>query len=369
MLLDRRDLELLHLVGRYRWLPYGRFDDYGLSGLDAAVRLLAHGGLVSISRNKEYLKLTPGGLELLDRLGYAYDAGTKKAYSGSSALRRRLEVAHIMLACLRAGIDVAPGDSLKLSRQPTYLPAFVFKKDGNHQMSSATCAAFGSFGNTGYMFHYVGPLNRGMLLTIELGYLSGLAAIFSSRIDRPRALIFSGDSYQALYRQLRNQQPSKRHGKRGFKDYWHVYRYLDLPIHLMACNEIGAMQLAIMRMPDYRSKIALTAAGYGDSPDSDIPELDGFMNGKPLIIAVDMDIRRVLRVYHAAREQGHPEILVAALPAQIEEVLREAVPQDGAATFLKIEMPVLKAAFGKDFSLYTPGRAVAAGPTGGLIYA
>lgn len=73
----------------------------------------------------------------------------------------------------------------------------------------------------------------------------------------------------------------------------------------------------------------------------------------PLITAADMDIRRVRRVIADAKRFGVKEILLAAFRIQMEGLLMELFPRDGMIARLSIEQPVLDAAFGKDFSLYS----------------
>lgn len=63
-------------------------------------------------------------------------------------------------------------------------------------------------------------------------------------------MIFAGGSYKQVYKQVKAQLLSKRHGVRGFADFADVYKHTELPIHLLSCDETGAMQLAFMRQLD-----------------------------------------------------------------------------------------------------------------------
>ena len=80
-------------------------------------------------------------------------------------------------------------------------------------------------------------------------------------------------------------------------DYSQAYPRLGIPACLLSCDDTGALQLAIMRQTDYRAQIAQAAFGARWSPeDSRIPEADGQVDGNPLVIAVDMDLRRLGRM-------------------------------------------------------------------------
>ena len=74
---------------------------------------------------------------------------------------------------------------------------------------------------------------------------------------------------------LSNQTPSGRNGKKGFTDYSQAYPRLGIPVSLVSCDDTGAMQLAIMRQMDYRTRIAQAAFGAGilTTEDSSYPLL------------------------------------------------------------------------------------------------
>ncbi|MFR8729456.1 MAG: hypothetical protein ACLVGA_16040 [Dysosmobacter sp.] len=96
-------------------------------------------------------------------------------------------------------------------------------------------------------------------------------------------------------------------------DYSEAYQKLSIPACIVSCDNTGVMQLAVMRQTDYRARIAQAAFGARwDSKDDGIPEADGHVDGNPLVIAVDMDLRRLIGCTAAVR-QGRKEIMVAAL--------------------------------------------------------
>ena len=354
MQLDNTELRILQLAGKYRWLSYDTLRSLGFASQHGILNLLRKTGYLSLSNKKRYIKLAPQGYELLRKYGHDYDPGAKRASASSSALRRRLEVTSVMLTALRAGIDTLPDNVDALSGQPVFFPAFELRKGDSNLMNAASCVGFGHWGNSGYMLQYVSPDSCGMYLTNELGHLHNLASVFDPRLNAPLAMMFAGQSYTSLYEQLKATSPSPRHGKHGFSDYWDVYRKTDMPIHLLSCDEIGAMQLALMCRPEYNARIAKAALGDDWTPrDDQIPDADGCVGVKPLIIAADMDVRRVMRVCGAARSLGRSEVMVAAFEAQIKGFYAEILPRDGYITLLSIEQPVLDEAFGGGFSLYS----------------
>ena len=352
MKLDRRDIELLRLTGRYRQIPLGVLFRLGFSGLEDEAALLSAAGLVKPSRDGKYMRLSVAGYEILRRFGFDYGAGSDKPYTNASALRRRLDVASVALTAHRAGIDTLPDNIDALSIQPAFIPAFGLRTGESNLMNAASCIGFGHWGGKGYMLQYVSPDSPGMYLTNELRHFHNLSSIFSGGLNTPFAMIFAGPGYAEVYRQLNDKAASKRHGKHGFCDYRDVYKRSDMPIHLLSCDEDGAMQLAVMRQPGYTTKIAKTALGSDWSPaDTDIHEADGSVRSSPLVIAVDMDVRRALRVCETARNLGRPEVLIAALRGQIDGFYKHILPKDDRVRLLCIDRAVLDDSFGKGFSL------------------
>jgi hypothetical protein len=343
MLLDGGDAEILRLAGRYRWLPCAGLGKYGFCGLETEIEKLARLRLLTKARSGEYLRLTAEGYALLEQAGYSYKPGGKRAWAGSPALRRRLQTAEVMLTCLRAGIDTLQEDVKALREQPVFYPAFDLRPA---MMNCASCIGFGHWGGAAYMIQYIAPDSPGMYRVNEFSVFHNLASVFGGRRDTPMALLIFGESYAAAYKQLTGTAPSARHGVKGFADFRDVYDKTDMPVHIAACGEAGARQLAVMRQPDYRARIARAAYGQRwQTRDAQIFEADGCVDGSPLVIAADMDLRRLDTVVAAAKALGRPLVRAAAFDVQLREVLHPLYGNDGMVSLLKIEDAVLDAAF------------------------
>jgi hypothetical protein len=326
--------------------------------------------LMARARSGKYVMLTQNGCEMLRSLGYPADGGGKRAYENSLALRRRLEVCRVMLTALRAGIDTLCDGAYALRAQPVFRPAFALRTGGVNLMNAASCVGFGHWGDTAYILQYAGAESKGMYFANELSQLHRLAPVFDENLSTPTAMILAGGSYAEVYARVRARVLPRTDSVRGYADYSDVYRLCELPVHLLSCDETGAMQLAIMREPGYREKIAFAA--FGDKwarHDADIPDADGCVDGCPLVIAVDMDMRRVMNVIARANELGRREVMLAALRGQMRDFYMPAIPKDKGVTPLIIRDGVLDAAFGKHVTLYTPPGGAALDMNGELIYA
>lgn len=370
MLYDRRDFGLLRLAGAYQWLPLAPLRTLSpLRKLYREAELLTTLGMMRVSRSGEYLSLSPEGYQLMSAFALGYQPPSKRPYSNSSALRRRLEVGTILLTCLSAGIEPALDKVERLKRQPVFLPAFALRNGDGNLMNAANCAGFGHWGNTAYMIQYVGENNPGFFMNNELAHLHNLASVFSERLDTPQTLLLMGESYQSIYAMLTRKALSDRNGKKGFVDYSQAYPQLGIPACLLSCDDTGALQLAVMCQEDYRTRIAQAAFGARwNRSDDRLPEADGQVDGNPLVIAVDMDLRRLDRVCRDAQQQGRKEILVAALEGQMTGLLLEHFPKDAPVRPLRINAKVLSVAFGGKCVLGDPWPDEPLNLRGGLAH-
>lgn len=348
MLYDRRDFGLLRLAGAYQWLPLAPLRALSaLKRISHEADLLSDLGLLTFSRSNEYLMPSPGGYQLLASFDLPYQPPAKRPYAQSPALRRRLEVGTILLTCLGAGIEPAYDKVERLKHQPVFLPAFTLRGGDGNLMNAAGCAGFGHWGDTAFMLQYVSEHNSGFFMNNELSHLHNLASVFSERLDTPQVLLLTGKSYRAIYAVLSAKEPSTRNGKKGFVDYSCAYSRLGIPVSMVSCDDTGVIQLAIMRQTNYRARIARAAFGARWRPeDVRLPEADGHVDGNPLVIAVDMDLRRLERVCRDACQQGRKEIMVAALEGQMSGLLLERFPRGAPVRPLRINSQVLSVAFG-----------------------
>jgi hypothetical protein len=368
MLTDGTDLLLLKLLGKYRWLPLGDPDAFGFENLGGNAKKLATLGLVRISKSGRYMSLPETGRLCLAKLGLTADAGGNRAYENSSALRRRLEAASIMLACLRAGMNVLPDDVCALANPPVFLPSFTLRgRGGMSVMNAASCAGFGRFGDAAHMFLYVGRESGGMYLANELSHLHNLSSVTGAGV--PAAMIFAGKSYGEVCARVQKRLLPKGKNAKGFVDFCDAYERAEIPVRFLSLDETGALQLAVMSESDHGAKIARAAFGERWEPrDAEIPEADGHVGRIPLVVGVDADVRRAAKAWETARKLGRKEAMLAALPAQIRGLYLGLLPKDGFVTPLSIGDDVLRAAFGKGFSLHEPDIAPAADSKGGFIH-
>jgi hypothetical protein len=129
------------------------------------------------------------------------------------------------------------------------------------------------------------------------------------------------------------------------------------------------MQLRIMSSPDYRFRMVRAAlqGGY-EKPPPDYPDCDGIYDGAPLMMAADMDLRRIDAACEFQKSRGNKRPCLLALKAQAEAFYYERYRDTGKARVFEITDDALKAFFVREgFGLYTPPDAPFIPPEGGVL--
>jgi len=144
---------------------------------------------------------------------------------------------------------------------------------------------------------------------------------------------------------------------------------MKVPVHLLACDETGAMQLKIMSEPDYRSRLTQAALRGQYWPPPDGLDCDAMFDGIPFLIAADMNLRRLDAAAEAARSRGYPQIAMAALKAQTSSVLDARYGEAGQARIFDLTESALTEFFGCLPALYSPPDSAYQTKKGDVLYA
>ena len=231
-----------------------------------------------------------------------------------------------------------------------FLPAITRRKGAN-PWGSTRVAAIARLGDSLYAMHYVCPGIGKVALMDELAAFSNQTARFR---DMGRAFLFAGNSYKSVLSEL-ERPPDKNDAK--LLTYGGAYRCLQLPVHLLSCDATGAVQLQIMAVPDYRARLTKAALkGQYHPPPDDVPEWDAMFQGVPFLMAADMDLRRINATIRAAISQGFPQIAMAALEGQAEQVLFPRCRDKNLARVFVLTAEAISAVTGRKPVPYVPPR-------------
>ena len=114
------------------------------------------------------------------------------------------------------------------------------------------------------------------------------------------------------------------------------------------------MQLRILSIPNYRELLAkIILKSHYVPPPANRAMYDALYQGVPFVMAADMDLRRIDAAVDAARSDGLSQIVLAALPEQVETVLNRLYRENGKARVFTITESALRELLGSTVP-YTP---------------
>ncbi len=293
--------------------------------------------------------LTAGGLSLL-KMVYGDSAIPKVSQCyRTSIILRRLRLAKLVLTAYQGNIDPFATSTSDLLQESRLFLSSLTRDRGTNPWGSTRIAAIAHLGDMICAMHYVCPGIGKLALTDELAAFSNQTAQFQ---DAKRVFIFAGESYSDILTELETSDPDT---DSKLTSYGGAYRCLQLPVHLLSCDDTGAVQLQIMAQPDYRRHLTRAAlkSEYQPSP---LPTWDALFRGMPFVLAANMDLRRLDAAVAAARQEGFQKIAVAALKGQAEAVLFPRYRDTGQARVFILTDEAVAEVTGRPPVPYTPPR-------------
>lgn len=324
MVFSERDIDLLRLLCWCQYLPPEAACQICP---EAEVQLLRSMGLVRQHRTSGALLLTTQGAEWLGGICPGGVPAFSRSYH-KSAIQRRLRISRLALFF----------SSITRSR-------------GSNPWGSTRVAALAHLGELLCSIHYVCPGIGKIALTDELTAFNNQTAAFRGL---RRVMVFAGESYASVLSELEAVYP---HGDTKLIPYGEAYRRLRLPVHLLSCDDTGAIQLQILATPGYRPRLTQAAlkSQYVPPPEG-APALDAMFQGLPFVMAADMDLRRIDAALTTAQRMGRPQIALAALKGQAESVLFSRYRDPGLARVFVLTRGALAEALGRPPAPHIPSR-------------
>ena len=194
-----------------------------------------------------------------------------------SAIQRRLRISRLALTAYRAGVHIFTTSTEELQRLSGAVLFLYHPKPGEQSHRGSTrVAALAHLGELLCSIHYVCPGIGKIALTDELTAFNNQTAAFRGL---RRVMVFAGESYASVLSELEAVYP---HGDTKLIPYGEAYRRLRLPVHLLSCDDTGAIQLQILATPGYRPRLTQAAlkSQYVPPPEG-APALDAMFQGLP----------------------------------------------------------------------------------------
>ena len=344
MIFSQRDVDALRLLC---WCQFIKPKD--LSGVvtETERKNLTSLGLVRIHEKSGAMLLTSKGELLLERMLDGVVPQMSHAYH-APLIERRVRVSRLAVTAYHSGVDLFTFAPEELDVSPSMFLPTITRGKGSNPWGSTRVAAIAHLGDLFCAVHYVCPGIGKLALTDELAAFSNQTARFSGA---KRAFIFAGESYRDILTELEAdiQTDTK------LISYGGAYQCLQLPVHLLSCDDTGAVQLQIMAQPDYRTRLAQIALKEEyQPPPLDVPVWDAIYQGQPFVVAADMDLRRLEAAVQAAHSRGLEQIAVAALEKQAKTVLIPRYQDTGQARVFALTGEAISQVTGRPPVPYTP---------------
>lgn len=336
MIFSERDIDVLRLLC---WCQYIRPKD--LNGIIERyeIDMLIELGLIKLHEKSGAFILTGNGKACVRRL--FHDAPNITLPYDLSLIERRLRISKLTLTAYRAGFQIFTSSPEDLISSPSFFLTSLTRGKGSNPWGSTRIAALARMGDLLCAMHYVCTGIGKIALTNELAAFSNQTAQFRKA---HRAMVFAGESYGDVLSELETMT-AEPNAKMIY--YGDAYRSVRLPMHLLSCDETGAIQLQLMAVPEYRQRLTRTVLqGDYESPPRNAAAWDAVYRGMPFVLAVDMDLRRIDTALELANIAGCRKIAIAALPGQVETVLSSRYREPGLARVFDLTDQALEEVLG-----------------------
>ncbi len=347
MIFSQRDVDMLKLLC---WCQFIQPRDLRGIASEGERKNLMGLGLVRRHEKSGALLLTSKGQLLLEHLLDGRVPQTTRAYH-PPLMERRVRVSRLVVTAYHGGVNPFTFGPEELDGPAALFLPSIARSRGSNPWGSTRVAAIARLGSSLYAMHYVCPGIGKVALMDELAAFSNQTARFR---DMGRAFLFAGSSYKSVLSEL--ERPVGRDDAK-LLTYGGAYRCLQLPVHLLSCDATGAVQLQIMAVPDYRARLTKAALkGQYRPPPDDVPEWDAMFQGVPFLMAADMDLRRINAAIRTAQSRGFPQIAMAALEGQAEQVLFPRCRDKNLARVFVLTSEAISAVTGRKPAPYVPPR-------------
>ena len=337
MMLSCRDLDILRLL---RWCRMIRSKElYEAFSKDEVMNLSA-AQMIRFSDAVKAWYLTPCGNRVLGSSGFALPPAKAPTYREPD-ITRRLRLAQIVTTAYAADINVFLTKEAELQSSPSLFLPFLHRNRGANPWGSTRVAALLHTGNLMCAIHWVSPGIGCVALTDELTAFQNHTAVIPVK---QRAMIFTASSYEEILAELDAGQKDQNTRLQSYRE---VYDCLKLPLFLLPCNGTGCLQLRIMGVPNYRELLArIILKSHYAPPPAGRPMYDALYQGVPFVMAADMNLRCIDAAVETARSDGFSQIVLAALPEQVETVLNRRYRETGKARVFTITDAALRELLG-----------------------
>ncbi len=302
MVFDNRDFGVLRLCGVCRYLPteIGRYFNSPYFSPRELHNLRKH-KLIKAQTNLLSYTLTYEGREALRKFGYEFPQDLRLDIK-SETYFRKLKSAYFIATMFLAGIDVFHSSVESLAGKKTgFVSSLILRSTkAGKVLAGARLLGILKIGSTAFVPYHIDNSEEWIVPCFERdSFNSQVAGIKDTKTI---SLILSGKSLEELWRSIHPRSKSVT-VKNGLKRFGVALEELGYDYLLVPENDFGVIQLRILKLAGYKERLA-RAIGLDTKYKGDFPECDGLLNNIPHIIALDFNVKRVVRILNQIQRKN-----------------------------------------------------------------
>ena len=345
-----------------RWGHFIPANDFHSAFSIATVQTLLATDYLSVNEKYNAYILSNKGNRFLSRNFDHIPPPTRRTYRESN-VSRRIDSSRFMLCAYRAGMSVFTTELSEIEAEGTFYLTALSRISGSNPWGSSRIMAVVHLGDIICGVYPISAGDEKMSLNDEMTALNNNTARFHCK---RRGIIFTGKSFEAI--QSAFNTPTEKTGITKYISYGDVFARTSLPTFMIPWNETGALQLHMMLHSDFRTHMTMAALGsHWVPPPKEHKEWDAIYDDMPLIMAADMDLKRIDEAVHAARTSGRMSVCLAALRGQTD-ILRKRYNSDGLVKKV-VTFSTEKEAVRNELTLHTPSDQLFVTTKGAVIHA
>ena len=343
MLFSVSEIDVLRLLRWCRYIPRERltavFPQELLDGL-AFLRL------IKLYQKHDAYVLTGNGNRFLDAHLEGLPPAIRPSYREQD-YEKRAGTAAFFLTAYRAGLSVFHIDAEALEENGAcYLTALSRVRGLNPWGSTRVAALIRLGGSVCGVYGVEG--GKGTLSLLD--ELKTLRNNTESLQGADRSLIFTGESSESICEALGTKSGE---AKGRLLTYGEILSSVSIPVYLIPCDAVGIRQLRLLSRKNYRTVMTRVALRENYiPPPPEHPEWDALYHNAPLVMAADMDLRRIEKAVYSAQESGYGPISLVCLKGQ-NKLLRQRYKERGLVNSIFTFSETAESAVGIE-GVYTP---------------
>lgn len=321
MLFDEYDFEFLRLCGVCRYVPtklLRKYDSPCFSG--SVISTLKKHGLIKTQSDKLSYKLTYEGKEVLREMGYTFPDDARMDLK-RPAYKRKLKNALWNILLHLSGIDIYQSKVNMLAGMNTgYVSSLTLRGDANIRVLAGTrFLGILKIENTAYVPYYLETSNDWIIPGFERDIYRAQIDAIKNIVDMK--IILTGDTLEELWSNIHPESTTAAM-TRGMKRFDIALEELGSEYLLVPLGRDGVLQMSLLQIRKYRERI-ITAIGCRISEGKPFFECDGVKDGIPYIVAVDFNVKRIIRALRQT-EKYDREIVprICCLPFQKRTIFK-----------------------------------------------